>query len=96
MYYPYSQVMRSDQSWRPDDPNRAIPWAEENLHSPGTYTIKIPASLADGEYLLRHEILGLHVAVRPTIPSLLRLRIYINFFPIQSQVNGAQVSLTRP
>lgn len=44
------------------NPNRALPWAEENIHSPGTYTIKIPASLADGEYLLRHEVLGLHVA----------------------------------
>ncbi|KAG8924524.1 hypothetical protein FRC01_011382 [Tulasnella sp. 417] len=44
------------------NPNRTPPWAEESLHSPGTYTIKIPASLANGEYLLRHEVLGLHVA----------------------------------
>ncbi|KAG8909338.1 hypothetical protein FRC00_010320, partial [Tulasnella sp. 408] len=44
------------------NPNRALPWAEENIHSPGTYTIKVPASLANGEYLLRHEVLGLHVA----------------------------------
>ncbi|KAG8984141.1 hypothetical protein FRB90_005541 [Tulasnella sp. 427] len=44
------------------NPNRSIPWAEENIHSVGTYTFTIPASLANGEYLLRHEILGLHVA----------------------------------
>ncbi|KAG8888981.1 hypothetical protein FRB98_006245 [Tulasnella sp. 332] len=40
------------------------PWAEETLRveTEQTYTITIPASLANGEYLLRHEILGLHVA----------------------------------
>ncbi|KAG9035048.1 hypothetical protein FRB95_012196 [Tulasnella sp. JGI-2019a] len=40
------------------------PWAEETLRSETeqTYTVTIPASLASGEYLLRHEILGLHVA----------------------------------
>ena len=26
------------------------------------WNVKIPASIAPGEYLLRHEILGLHVA----------------------------------
>ncbi|EIN14614.1 hypothetical protein PUNSTDRAFT_96583 [Punctularia strigosozonata HHB-11173 SS5] len=39
------------------------PWGEHILHlTPSYYQVTIPAGLADGEYLLRHEILGLHVA----------------------------------
>ena len=44
------------------NPNRAIPWAEENILQYQTYTLTLPASIPNGEYLLRHEILGLHVA----------------------------------
>ncbi|KAG8982892.1 hypothetical protein FRB90_006473 [Tulasnella sp. 427] len=48
------------------NPNRTIGWAEENIRSFGNYTLTIPASLAGGEYLLRHEILGLQLAFYPT------------------------------
>ncbi|KAG8895257.1 hypothetical protein FRB99_000682 [Tulasnella sp. 403] len=46
-------------------PSRANPWAEETLRAETpyqAYTVTIPADLAPGEYLIRHEILGLHVA----------------------------------
>ncbi|KAF8608541.1 glycoside hydrolase [Ceratobasidium sp. AG-I] len=38
-------------------------WGSDRLAAAGAkWTVKIPASIAPGEYLLRHEILGLHVA----------------------------------
>ncbi|KDQ10584.1 glycoside hydrolase family 61 protein [Botryobasidium botryosum FD-172 SS1] len=44
------------------DPSQSVPWAEERLHNSGTWQHKIPKSLANGEYLFRSEILGLHAA----------------------------------
>ncbi|CCF36552.1 family 61 endoglucanase [Colletotrichum higginsianum] len=42
------------------DANEAIPWASKRLpEQNSTYTIKLPATIAPGEYILRHEILGL-------------------------------------
>ncbi|KAF2671155.1 glycoside hydrolase [Microthyrium microscopicum] len=39
------------------------PWASDRLgRQNATWTTTIPKSLAPGDYLLRHEILGLHVA----------------------------------
>lgn len=40
----------------------SMPWGENILHNGGKYSVVIPAGLANGEYILRHEILGLHVA----------------------------------
>ncbi|KAL7269416.1 hypothetical protein RUND412_007923 [Rhizina undulata] len=45
------------------DPSQSPLWGSDMLASLGaSWTVTIPASLADGEYLLRHEILALHVA----------------------------------
>ncbi|KAF8464645.1 glycosyl hydrolase family 61-domain-containing protein [Kalaharituber pfeilii] len=45
------------------DPRNSPPWGSDMLASQGaSWIVTIPASLAKGEYLLRHEILGLHVA----------------------------------
>ncbi|GJC88554.1 endoglucanase-7 [Colletotrichum liriopes] len=42
------------------DANEAIPWASKRLpEQNSTYTIKLPSKIAPGEYILRHEILGL-------------------------------------
>ncbi|KAI5849930.1 glycoside hydrolase [Tricharina praecox] len=39
------------------------PWGSDKLASLGaSWTVTIPKSLSNGNYLLRHEILGLHVA----------------------------------
>lgn len=44
-------------------PTESPPWGSDKLAANGAnWTVKIPASLKAGEYLLRHEILGLHVA----------------------------------
>ncbi|KAI0275208.1 glycosyl hydrolase family 61-domain-containing protein [Gloeopeniophorella convolvens] len=47
------------------NPNREddLIWGESFLHlTPSQYQVTIPAGLANGQYLLRHELLGLHVA----------------------------------
>ncbi|KAI0275209.1 glycosyl hydrolase family 61-domain-containing protein [Gloeopeniophorella convolvens] len=46
------------------NPNRAnLPWGESFLHlTPSQYLVTVPSGLANGEYILRHELLGLHVA----------------------------------
>ncbi|KAK6544832.1 hypothetical protein TWF694_001513 [Orbilia ellipsospora] len=45
------------------DPTKTPPWGSDYLHAQGAWwKVTIPSSLAAGEYLLRHEILGLHVA----------------------------------
>lgn len=45
------------------DPSKTPPWGSDMLAKQGaSWTVTIPKSLANGEYLLRHEILGLHVA----------------------------------
>lgn len=44
-------------------PTETPPWGSDKLAKNGAnWTVKIPSSLKAGEYLLRHEILGLHVA----------------------------------
>ncbi|GAB1309915.1 cellulase [Madurella fahalii] len=48
------------------DANASPQWASDKLATLGaSWTFTIPPNLADGEYLLRHEILGLHVAGTP-------------------------------
>ncbi|KAL2146550.1 hypothetical protein VTI28DRAFT_3441 [Corynascus sepedonium] len=45
------------------NPSGNPPWASDLLREQGAkWHVTIPPSLAPGEYLLRHEILGLHVA----------------------------------
>ncbi|KIM20926.1 carbohydrate-binding module family 1 protein [Serendipita vermifera MAFF 305830] len=47
------------------NPTRTLHWAEENIRDGGAtghglWTVKMPSTLPNGEYILRHEILGLH------------------------------------
>ncbi|KAH7102676.1 glycoside hydrolase [Auriculariales sp. MPI-PUGE-AT-0066] len=66
----------------------AYPWGENLLHlTPSAYKVTIPAGLANGEYLLRHEILGLHVA-----STVMGAQFYPNCVQIQV-TNGGSVSL---
>ena len=45
------------------DKSKNPPWGSDMLaRQNASWTATIPASIAPGEYLLRHEILGLHVA----------------------------------
>lgn len=45
------------------DTSKATPWGSDCLAKNGaSWTVTIPPTIANGEYLLRHEILGLHVA----------------------------------
>ena len=45
------------------NPTGNPPWASDLLREQGAkWSVTIPPKLAPGEYLLRHEILGLHVA----------------------------------
>lgn len=45
------------------DPSAEPPWASDLLREQGAlWRVTIPPTLAPGAYLLRHEILGLHVA----------------------------------
>ncbi|SPO04685.1 related to cel1 protein precursor [Cephalotrichum gorgonifer] len=45
------------------EPSEQTPWASDLLRELGArWRVTIPPTLAPGEYLLRHEILGLHVA----------------------------------
>jgi len=66
----------------------ALPWGENILHlNPSYYKVTIPAGLQNGEYIIRHEILGLHVA---------GTRMGAQFYPncIQVKVtNGGSVTL---
>ncbi|GAB1521298.1 hypothetical protein RhiTH_004390 [Rhizoctonia solani] len=45
------------------DKTATPPWGSDRLAAQGAkWDVKIPATIAPGEYILRHEILGLHVA----------------------------------
>ena len=45
------------------DPSAEPPWASDHLRGQSAlWKVTIPPTLAPGEYLLRHEILGPHVA----------------------------------
>jgi cellulase len=45
------------------DKTKNPPWGSDMLGRTGAkWTVTIPKSLAPGEYLLRHEVLALHVA----------------------------------
>jgi len=45
------------------DTSKSPPWGSDMLAKQGaSWTVTIPRNIPNGEYLLRHEILGLHVA----------------------------------
>ncbi|TFK34898.1 glycoside hydrolase, partial [Crucibulum laeve] len=45
------------------DPKQTPAWGSDRLAAQGaSWTVTIPKSISNGEYLIRHEILGLHVA----------------------------------
>ncbi|KXX80646.1 Polysaccharide monooxygenase Cel61a [Madurella mycetomatis] len=70
------------------DANASPQWASDKLATLGaSWTFTIPPNLADGEYLLRHEILGLHVAGTP---------MGAQFYPVCAAINvtgGGNVQL---
>lgn len=37
-------------------------WVQQDLFNGGTYSMTLPSNLAAGEYLVRHEIIALHLA----------------------------------
>ncbi|KAH6641008.1 glycoside hydrolase [Chaetomium tenue] len=60
------------------NPSGNPPWASDLLREQGAkWRVTIPPSLAPGEYLLRHEILGLHVA---------GVRMGAQFYPSCTQI----------
>jgi len=55
-----------------------VPWGSDCLARNGaSWTVTIPPTIANGEYLLRHEILGLHVAGK---------RMGAQFYPSCTQI----------
>ncbi|KAG8998681.1 hypothetical protein FRB93_013460 [Tulasnella sp. JGI-2019a] len=70
------------------------PWAEETLRSETeqTYTVTIPASLASGEYLLRHEILGRSPSVLSQL--ILRLKGVLLHHQVFTWLNCLQITVT--
>lgn len=65
------------------DTTKSPPWGSDFLAKQGaSWTVTIPAELKPGEYLLRHEILGLHVA---------GTRMGAQFYPacVQIKVSGS-------
>jgi lytic cellulose monooxygenase (C1-hydroxylating) len=64
------------------DTTKSPPWGSDYLAKQGaSWTVTIPRNIPNGEYLLRHEILGLHVA---------GTRMGAQFYPscIQLKVTG--------
>jgi cellulase len=62
------------------DKTKNPPWGSDMLGRSGAnWTVTVPHSIAPGEYLIRHEILGLHVASKPMgaqfYPSCTQIRV---------------------
>lgn len=59
-------------------PNSAE-WVQKDLMKGATANVKIPANVAPGNYLMRHEIIGLHIAARRKgaefYPSCIQLKV---------------------
>lgn len=54
-----------------------LAFVQDRLAAAGAkWSVKIPASIAPGEYILRHEILGLHVAATLGGAQFVSLLIY--------------------
>ncbi|CAP73320.1 uncharacterized protein PODANS_2_7120 [Podospora anserina S mat+] len=69
------------------NPQGHPPWASDLLREQGAkWSVTIPPKLAPGEYLLRHEILGLHVA---------GTRMGAQFYPSCTQIRVTQGGTTQ-
>jgi hypothetical protein len=69
------------------NPAGSPPWASDLLATQGAkWRVTIPPQLAPGEYLLRHEILGLHVA---------GTRMGAQFYPSCTQIRVTQGGSTK-
>lgn len=69
------------------NPSGNPPWASDLVREQGAkWRVTIPPSLAPGEYLLRHEILGLHVAGS---------RMGAQFYPSCTQIRVTQGGSTQ-
>lgn len=50
------------------DSSQSVPWASKRLpNQNSTWPIVLPSSIQNGEYILRHEILGLQRSVKPEL-----------------------------
>jgi len=63
----------------------SMPWGENILHNGGKYSVVIPVGLANGEYILRHEVFGLHVA-----GNLMSAQFYPNCVQVKVQNGGSK------
>jgi lytic cellulose monooxygenase (C1-hydroxylating) len=64
------------------NPSGRPPWASDLLREQGAkWAVTIPPKLATGDYLLRHEILGLHVAEK---------KLGAQFYPSCTQIRVTQ------
>lgn len=81
-----SQTEIDQDGWNPA--RTATPWGENLLHlTPSQYSVTIPSGLKTGQYIIRHEVLGLHVA-----SNLMGAQFYPNCVQI-SVVNGGSKTL---
>ncbi|KAI0682924.1 glycosyl hydrolase family 61-domain-containing protein [Cytidiella melzeri] len=80
--------VKIDQDQYNPDRGSDLAWGEELLRLKNSiYSVNVPAGLENGEYILRHEILGLHVA-----STVMGAQFYPNCLQIQVQ-NGGSVTL---
>lgn len=69
------------------NPSGTPPWASDLLREQGAkWSVVVPPSLAPGDYLLRHEILGLHVA---------GTRMGAQFYPSCTQIRVTEGGSTK-
>ncbi|KAL1597140.1 hypothetical protein SLS60_008722 [Paraconiothyrium brasiliense] len=62
-------VKLEDRGWINSSTYQEGYWATDDLiANNGTWTVRIPPKLSPGEYVLRHEIIALHVAFTSTGP----------------------------
>ncbi|KAI0826292.1 glycosyl hydrolase family 61-domain-containing protein [Irpex lacteus] len=81
--------VKIDQDQYNPDRGSDLAWGEEllRLKTNSKYSVNVPAGLENGEYILRHEILGLHVA-----GTVMGAQFYPNCLQIKVQ-NGGSVTL---
>ncbi|KAJ7595353.1 glycosyl hydrolase family 61-domain-containing protein [Mycena floridula] len=90
-----SSFNSSDANWFKIDQvglkSDGVSWYQEDLMSGMTASVMIPTTLAAGEYLVRHEIIALHLAQADTIGG-------AEFYPscTQLHVGGNQTGLPDP
>jgi hypothetical protein len=66
-------VVKIDQEGLVSGTQNAGKWAGDSIMDTLTWTSTIPASLAPGNYLIRHELIAVHQANNPqcTLPRLI-------------------------